>query len=86
MPNTEKQLTACQMLREKIQELIIKEESKWAYDKDYVKAHRETLFLIDLETLTNERQNIINAVDGFPLHSRNLSGEEYFEQTFKPNK
>lgn len=86
VPNTEKQLTACQMLREKIQELIIKEESKWAYDKDYVKAHRETLFLIDLETLTNERQNIINAVDGFPLHSRNLSGEEYFEQTFKPNK
>jgi hypothetical protein len=32
------------------------------------------------------RQEIINAVDGFPLENRNLNGTEYYEQTYGGNK
>jgi hypothetical protein len=28
------------------------------------------------------RQEIINAVDGFPLENRNLDGSEYYEKTY----
>jgi cytochrome c2 len=31
------------------------------------------------------RQEIINAVDGFPLENRNLNGTEYYEQTYGGN-
>lgn len=29
-----------------------------------------------------EKQQIINAVDGFPLKNRHLDGKEYYEQTY----
>ena len=29
------------------------------------------------------KQEIINAVDGFPLQNRNLDGEQYYNETFK---
>jgi hypothetical protein len=32
------------------------------------------------------RQEIVNAVDGFPLENRNLNGIEYYEQTYGGNK
>ena len=32
------------------------------------------------------RQEIINAVDGFPIVNRNLNGTEYYEQTYGGNK
>jgi hypothetical protein len=32
------------------------------------------------------RQDIVNAVDGFPLENRNLNGTEYYEQTYGGNK
>ena len=40
--------------------------------------------LIDTEMMAIERQNIINAVDGFPLCNRDLNGEEYYLKTFNP--
>lgn len=30
-----------------------------------------------------EKQQIIDAVDGFPLKNRNLDGKEYYNETFK---
>jgi hypothetical protein len=30
-----------------------------------------------------EKQQIVNAVDGFPLQNRNLDGEQYYNETFK---
>jgi hypothetical protein len=30
-----------------------------------------------------EKQQIIDAVDGFPLHNRHLDGEQYYNETFK---
>ena len=32
------------------------------------------------------RQEIVNAVDGFPIVNRNLNGTEYYEQTYGGNK
>jgi hypothetical protein len=32
------------------------------------------------------RQEIINAVDGFPLENRNLDGSEYYEKTYGGDK
>jgi hypothetical protein len=32
------------------------------------------------------RQEIINAVDGFPLSNRGLNGTDYYEQTYGGNK
>jgi hypothetical protein len=29
-----------------------------------------------------EKQQIINAVDGFPLNNRNLEGEQYYAKTY----
>jgi hypothetical protein len=29
------------------------------------------------------KEEIINAVDGFPLQNRNLNGEQYYNETFK---
>jgi hypothetical protein len=33
--------------------------------------------------LEMEKQQIVNAVDGFPLQNRNLDGEQYYNETFK---
>lgn len=33
-----------------------------------------------------EKEQIVNAVDGFPLNNRNLEGEQYYEQTYGGNK
>ena len=33
-----------------------------------------------------EKEQIINAVDGFPLPNRGLNGDEYYEQTYGGNK
>ena len=32
-----------------------------------------------------EKEQIVNAVDGFPLNNRNLEGEQYYEQTYGGN-
>jgi len=48
---------------------------------------------MDLETISKydkqllkakemEKQQIIDAVDGFPIEHRNMLGEEYYEKTF----
>jgi hypothetical protein len=29
-----------------------------------------------------EKEQIVNAVDGFPLQNRNLDGEQYYNETF----
>jgi hypothetical protein len=33
-----------------------------------------------------EKEQIINAVDGFPLRNRNLNGTEYYNETYGGNK
>lgn len=30
-----------------------------------------------------EKQQIINAVDGFPIQNRNMLGEEYYKETYE---
>jgi hypothetical protein len=38
------------------------------------------------QALEMERQQIIDAVDGFPIEHRNLDGAEYYTQTFTEPK
>jgi hypothetical protein len=35
------------------------------------------------QALAMEKEQIVNAVDGFPLDKRNLDGEQYYNETFK---
>jgi len=34
------------------------------------------------KALAMEKEQIINAVDGFPLENRHLDGEQYYNETF----
>lgn len=36
------------------------------------------------QAIEMERQQIIDAVDGFPIEHRNLDGADYYTQTFTP--
>ena len=41
------------------------------------------LFILDAkEFIELEKQQIINAVDGFPLQARDLNGENYYEEVY----
>ena len=47
----------------------------------------ETQFSKQIEhALEMERQQIIDAVDGFPIENRNLDGSDYYTQTFTEPK
>lgn len=35
------------------------------------------------QALAMEKEQIVNAVDGFPLENRHLDGEQYYNETFK---
>jgi len=43
---------------------------------------RELAIKIINEAKAMEKQQIIDAVDGFPIEHRNMLGEEYYEKTF----
>ena len=61
---------------------LIAENFNLLSDKDF-----KSWFLNSLDYLTNlERQQIIDAVDGFPIEHRNLDGAEYYTQTFTEPK
>lgn len=34
------------------------------------------------QALVMEKQQIVNAVDGFPISKRHLNGEEYYNETY----
>jgi len=41
---------------------------------------------IEIKAKEMHRQEIINAVDGYPIANRYLDGNEYYEQTYGGNK
>jgi hypothetical protein len=47
-------------------------------EKDF--AHNVNVFKQAKEM---EKQQIMDAVDGFPLHNRHLDGEQYYNETFR---
>ena len=58
---------------------IIIENFNLLSDNDF-----KTWFLNSMEKLEAlERNQIIDAVDGFPLENRNLDGEEYYIETYE---
>jgi len=56
--------------------------SEWLIDQveDYI-----GLIPVDIieQAKEMEKQQIIDAVDGFPLHNRHLDGEQYYNETYK---
>jgi hypothetical protein len=68
-----KQQTAVEWLEEQLKIVlpILKDEDEILYINSINKAKEM------------EKQQIIDAVDGFPLENRNLDGKQYYEQTFK---
>ena len=66
-------------LRNRLQEEIKEERYHIA-----ISAYQLVINLINTELLEIEKQNIINAVDGFPLCNRDLNGEDYYLKTFNP--
>lgn len=42
-----------------------------------------TWYAILKQAKTMEKQQIIDAVDGFPLDKRHLEGEQYYNETYK---
>ena len=56
---------------------------EWLYDELTkvwydVKSSKELL----KQAKEMEKEQIVNAVDGFPLSNRGLNGDEYYEQTY----
>lgn len=62
--------------------LLVKLERKELSLGEYAVAHLEILD----QALEMERQQIIDAVDGFPIEHRNLDGSDYYTQTFTEPK
>jgi len=78
MPETT-QKTAMQILRDRLQARINEESTN-----SEIIAAAFIINLINTEMMAIERQNIINAVDGFPICNRDLNGEEYYLKTYNP--
>ena len=83
MPNTEKQMTAMTTLRSKLftEAETFKEDAK---TDQYSRGYRNALLWIcndiDSQMLATERQQLIDAANS------NVTGEYYYNNTFKPNK
>ncbi len=89
MPNTEKQLTACQMLREKVKAKIA--ECGENPRTQYALGFKEALQMIESdwipnESLPTERQQLEDCFNEAINDGRPINGETYYNETFKPNK
>jgi hypothetical protein len=68
-----KKLTAVEWLVEQLNEKI-----------DFIPMHKWDMIRdIVQQAEAMEKEQIIDAVDGFPLQNRNLDGEQYYNETYK---
>jgi len=59
---------------------------KWLVEQLLKKSNIEYINGFDnlvKQALIMEKQQIVNAVDGFPISKRHLDGEEYYNETYK---
>jgi hypothetical protein len=76
--------TAMQILFDRNQEIIDKLEfTSNPMQVEYRKALVSVNDDIATELLAIEKEQIIDAVDGFPLQNRNLDGEQYYNETYR---
>ena len=45
----------------------------------------ERIARLEKRTKAMHKVEIVNAVDGFPIHTRHMDGEEYYNETFGGN-
>jgi hypothetical protein len=86
MSNEKKQTTMQVLIYELIsrREHIIKNSSNMTQDmlEGGVMAFESAIDLAQ-SLLEMENEQIVNAVDGFPIKNRNLEGKDYYNETFK---
>jgi hypothetical protein len=73
-----KQQTAVEWLAEQIllkHPIITQFLPNWNFDESIIQQAKEM-----------HRQEIVNAVDGYPIANRYLDGSEYYEKTYGGNK
>lgn len=56
------------------------------YEGGYLKGNGDEIQELVDKAKEMEKEQIINAVDGFPLPNRGLNGDEYYEKTYGGNK
>jgi hypothetical protein len=78
----EKQQTAVEWFSNRAYELF-EQYSEGKFDRIRL---NKLMFEATNKAKEMEKEQIINAVDGFPLENRNLNGTEYYEQTYGGNK
>lgn len=80
-----KQLTAVEWFIEQLEE---KGDLRETTSIRNIQLNIDTTEYLDLKRQAKEmeKEQIVNAVDGFPLENRNLNGTEYYEQTYGGNK
>ena len=84
MPNTEKQLTACQMLKNEVESRM----NASAFANEF-NAYKNIYNYINNELLATERQQLIdfyNKSTENAMYNIDMHGEELYNNTFKPNK
>ncbi len=63
-------------------EWLTQEALEWNIDKrdgsHYIKFPKEAF----KKAAAMHKVEIVNAVDGFPIHTRNMGGEEYYNEIF----
>jgi hypothetical protein len=70
--------TAVEWFQKEMLELEIKRDAKGVTVGEFAVQY----FQLFEQAKVMERQQIINAVDGFPIEHRNLDGSDYYTQTF----
>lgn len=82
----EKKQTAIKVLKQHIQDAIEKSVVDNHYESGYKQCLIDIQNKIDDGLLQMEKEQIVNAVDGFPLYTRDLLGNDYYNEVYGGEK
>ena len=86
--SNEKKQTSIDIAIEQINQCMIESRNPNSITKrtgDYRIGLKKAKDILE-ELKSMHKQQIIDAVDGFPLENRNLNGEDYYNETYRGNK
>ena len=74
----EKKQTAVEWLIEKRNRLEYEYSTKSIGISEYIERKKD----IEVQAKQTEKEQIVNAVDGFPLYTRDLLGDDYYNELY----